>query len=79
VAGVVVVDASVWVSRLVTDEVFHTTSRRWLSQHAYESRQWVAPALMSAEMVGAIARRTGNPTSPAERSSIQYSYWGCIW
>jgi len=61
VAGVVVVDASVWVSRLVTDDVFHTASRRWLTQHAQDGGQWVAPALMLAEVVGAISRRTGKP------------------
>lgn len=60
-AGVVVVDASVWVSRLVTDDVFHAASRRWLNQHAQDGGQWVAPALMPAEVVGAISRRTGKP------------------
>jgi predicted nucleic acid-binding protein len=59
VAGAVVVDASVWVSRLVTDDVFHTASRRWLTQHTQAGGQWVAPALMPAEVVGAISRRTG--------------------
>jgi predicted nucleic acid-binding protein len=61
VAGAVVVDASVWVSRLVIDDVFHTASRRWLTQHAKDGGQWVAPALMPAEVVGAISRRTGKP------------------
>ena len=48
-------------SRLVTDDVFHTASRRWLTQHAQAGGQWVAPALMPAEVVGAISRRTGKP------------------
>jgi predicted nucleic acid-binding protein len=61
VAGAVVVDASVWVSRLVTDDVFHTASRRWMTHHAQDGGQWVAPALMPAEVVGAISRRTGKP------------------
>jgi predicted nucleic acid-binding protein len=60
-AGAVVVDASVWVSRLVTDDVSHTASQRWLTQHAQEGGQWVAPALMPAEVVGTISRRTGKP------------------
>ena len=60
-AEVVVVDASVWVSRLVTDDMFHNASRRWLTQHAQDGGQWVAPALMPAEVVGAISRRTGKP------------------
>ena len=60
-AGAVVVDASVWVSRLVPDDLFHTASRRWLTQHNLDGGQLVAPALMPAEVVGAISRRTGNP------------------
>ena len=60
-AGAVVVDASVWVSRLVTDDVFHTASRTWLIHHAQDGGRWVAPALMPAEVVGAISRRTGKP------------------
>jgi predicted nucleic acid-binding protein len=64
VARVVVADASVWVSRLVTDDVFHTASRRWLTQHAQDGGQWVAPALMPAEVVGAISRRTGALSDP---------------
>jgi predicted nucleic acid-binding protein len=38
-----------------------TASRRWLTQHAQAGDQWVAPALMPAEVVGAISRRTGKP------------------
>jgi predicted nucleic acid-binding protein len=55
----VVVDASVWVSRLAPGDVFHAASRQWFSQQAAEGGQWIAPALMPAEVVGAIARRTG--------------------
>jgi len=61
VAGVVVVDASVWVSRLVAADAFHAASRRWFTQHALHGGQYVAPSLMLAEVVGAISRRTGQP------------------
>lgn len=60
-AGLVVVDASIWVSWLVTDDVFHAASRRWFAQHAAADGQWVAPVLMLAEVVGAISRRTSKP------------------
>jgi predicted nucleic acid-binding protein len=60
-AGLVVVDASVWVSRLVTDDVFHGPSRRWFAQQAAAGGQWVAPVLMLAEVAGAISRRTSKP------------------
>jgi predicted nucleic acid-binding protein len=57
----VVVDASVWVSRLVPTDVFSAASRRWLTQQAADGTQWLAPTLMLAEVVGAISRRTGQP------------------
>jgi predicted nucleic acid-binding protein len=60
-AGPVVVDASVWVSRLVTDDVFHGPSRHWFAQHAAAGGQCVTPVLMLAEVVGAISRRTSKP------------------
>jgi len=60
-AGVVVVDASVWVSWLVAADVFHTASRGWFIQHALDGGQYAAPSLMLAEVVGAISRRTGQP------------------
>jgi len=55
------VDASVWVSRLVADDVFHAASRRWFTHHALDGGQYAAPSLMLAEVVGAISRRTGQP------------------
>jgi predicted nucleic acid-binding protein len=61
VALVAVVDASVWVSRLVPSDVFSAASRRWLAQQVAEGGQWLAPSLMLAEVVGAVARRTGQP------------------
>src|SRR5258708_679450 len=60
-AGPMVVDASVWVSRLVADDVFHAASRRWFVQHAAAGGQWVAPGLVLAEGVGAIFRGTSKP------------------
>lgn len=53
-----VVDASVWVSRLVPQDVHHPASRRWLEAHA---DPLIAPILLLAEVAGAIARRTGAP------------------
>jgi predicted nucleic acid-binding protein len=67
VAGVVVVDANVWVSRLIAEDVFHVASRRWLEQHALDGGQYAAPSLMLAEVVGAISRRTGR-SDLAERA-----------
>jgi len=56
-----VVDASVWVSRLVPQDVHHFASRRYLEERAAAGDPLVAPALLLAEVAGAIARRTGAP------------------
>jgi predicted nucleic acid-binding protein len=55
-----VVDASVWVSRLVPADVHHVASRRWLQQHFTAGNVVVAPTLLLVEIAGAIARRTGD-------------------
>lgn len=57
----VVVDASVWVSRLVPKDVHHTRSRAWFKAQADEGGLLVAPVLALAEIAGAISRRTGRP------------------
>jgi predicted nucleic acid-binding protein len=58
---VIVVDASVWVSRLVPQDVHHAASRQWLEERAAAGRDLVAPVLLLLEVAGAIARRTGEP------------------
>ena len=55
-----VVDASVWVSRLVAQDVHHSATRRWFEQHTTAGGLLVAPVLLLAEVAGAIARRTGD-------------------
>ncbi len=56
-----VVDASVWVSRLVPHDVHHAASRDWLAGQVTAGRLIVAPVLLLAEVAGAISRRTGRP------------------
>lgn len=55
-----VVDASVWVSRLVPQDLFHEQSRRWLAEHVAAGGLLVAPVLVLAEVGGAVSRRTGD-------------------
>ncbi|NPA91741.1 MAG: type II toxin-antitoxin system VapC family toxin [Chloroflexi bacterium] len=57
-----VVDASVWVSALVPQDVHHTRSREWLEERLREGVLLVAPVILLAEVAGAIARRTGDPS-----------------
>ena len=56
-----VVDASVWVSRLVPQDVQHAASRRWLEEQAAVGNLVISPTLLLAEVAGAISRRTGQP------------------
>lgn len=56
----IVVDASVWVARLVSEDVFHEPVKRWMSTHLEEGDQFLAPSLLLAEIGGAISRRTNS-------------------
>ncbi len=58
-AAFVVVDASLWVARLVPQDVFHTRVRAWMEACRASGIQLLAPAILLAETAGAIARRTG--------------------
>ena len=53
-----VVDASVWVSRLVSADVHYPVSETWLETFVGSGGQCVAPVLLLAEVAGAISRRT---------------------
>jgi predicted nucleic acid-binding protein len=59
-ARMVVVDASVWVARLVPQDTFHQPARDWMAACRAANTFLVAPSLMLVEVVGAIARRTGD-------------------
>ncbi len=55
----IVLDASVWVSRLVPQDVHHLASRLWLEQYIVSGGRLCVPALFLAEVTGAISRQTG--------------------
>ena len=55
-----VIDASVWVSSLVADDLHHPASRRWLAEQINEGETLAVPTLALSEVAGAIARRTGS-------------------
>ena len=57
----VVVDASVWVSRLVAEDVFHETVKQWMVEQREQNVEFVSPFLLLAEIGGAISRRIGIP------------------
>jgi predicted nucleic acid-binding protein len=56
-----VVDASVWVSGLLPEDVHHRPSRRWLEDQQARDIALVVPTLALAEVGGAVARRVGVP------------------
>ena len=56
-----VLDASVWVSRLVSQDEFHAAVKSWMEEQREAGIQFISPALLLAEVGGAISRRTGEP------------------
>lgn len=55
----VVVDASVWVSRLFAGDPFHAVSRRWMEESVRHGQDLASPLILLPEVSGALARRTG--------------------
>ncbi len=53
-----VVDASVWVSKFVSDDTHHSASALWLDRLADKAIGIYVPMLALAEVAGAVARRT---------------------
>ena len=54
----IVVDASVWVARLVSQEVLYEPVQEWMASHIESKGHFLAPSLLLAELGGAISRRT---------------------
>lgn len=54
----IVVDASVWVARLVPQDIFYEPVKTWFSDRIEEDDQFLAPSLLLAELGGVISRRT---------------------
>lgn len=55
-----VVDASVWVSHFVPGDAFHPASQEWLERQVGRLEVVASPAIILAEVGGAVARRTGD-------------------
>jgi predicted nucleic acid-binding protein len=64
---VTVIDASVWVSSFISDDVHHAASLQWIMQQSAQGVDFVIPALALPEVAGAIARRLGS-SQPATRA-----------
>ena len=57
----IVLDASLWVSRLVLQDEFHAAVKSWMKKQREAGVQFISPTLLLAEVGGAISRRTGDP------------------
>jgi predicted nucleic acid-binding protein len=57
----IVLDASLWVSRLVLQDEFHAAVKSWMEKQREADVQFISPTLLLAEVGGAISRRTTNP------------------
>lgn len=55
----IVVDASVWVSRLVPGDLHHGPSCLWLGHAVRHGDPLISPAILLAEIAGAVSRGTG--------------------
>jgi predicted nucleic acid-binding protein len=54
----IVLDASVWVARLISEDVFYERVKQWMHDRIEDEDQFLAPSLLLAEVGGAISRRT---------------------
>jgi predicted nucleic acid-binding protein len=53
-----IIDASVWVSRVIASDVNHEASQRWLTRYMSRGETIVLPATATVEIAGAVSRRT---------------------
>ena len=56
-----VVDASVWVSRLVDGDEFHIPVKNWMNFQREQDTIFIFPSLLLAEVGGVISRVTAKP------------------
>lgn len=65
-----VVDASVWVSVLLPQDVHHRAAQRWLDARLASGETIVSPVLLLSEVGGAIARQTESPATAVRALTI---------
>ena len=57
----VVIDASVWVSRVLPNDSNHAAALTWINFHLARSGDLVSPVLLVTETAAAVSRVTGIP------------------
>ena len=58
----VVIDASVWVSNLQSQDSNHAAARAWIDRHLLNGGLFIAPVLLVTETAAALRRATGRPS-----------------
>src|SRR5436189_5292441 len=60
-SGLVVIDASVWVSRLLPTDANHQRAIAWVDNHIMNGGSFAAPLILVIEIAASVSRNTGNP------------------
>ena len=68
----VVIDASVWVSLILSQDVNNTLAKNWITHHTQGGGLLVAPDLLAVELSGALSRITGHPQSAYQAANQLY-------
>jgi predicted nucleic acid-binding protein len=71
--SLVVIDTSVWVSRVLTWDSNHAAAHGWVQQYLLGGGHLTAPALLVTEVAAAVARQTKLPTVAQQIASQLYS------
>jgi predicted nucleic acid-binding protein len=56
-----VVDASVWVARIISTDIFHSLVVEWMDARRNSGNEFLAPSLLLSEVAGVVSRRTQSP------------------
>ena len=68
----VVVDASVWVSGFISEDVNYNASRLWIERYIAEAGLLIAPAFLLVEVAAAVSRQAGHPALGREAIRTLY-------
>lgn len=60
-----VLDASVWISSLLTTDTHHARSDKWLVRVSAAGEELIVPSIFLPEVAGALARRIGDTLAAA--------------
>lgn len=70
----VVVDASVWASRLMPQDANYGASSIWIDAYTDAGGHLVAPEFMTVEVSAALIRQTGQPAAVKQTINDLYKY-----